>query len=562
MTRVSADFNRISNFRIIMVWGIVLALLLFLVMRLLVIQVLSPEKLIREGNSRVLRAFSFEPPRGLITDRRGKILAISVPVKSVYADARTMTEAGFTADAEQMATLAGILEVDASRLEEMLSDPARRSVRLKRYLSPERARRLEALHIPGLSIADNYQRSYPTGEINAQLVGMLNADGNGVYGVEQSFNSYLASTSSKSMAKKDLHGHIIENMGVIQEGKAGGNLMLSVDDRLQVFAYNALTEAVTHHQADHGNAILMDIRTGEVLAMVGSPSFDPNERSRFRPELALNRALADSFEPGSTVKPLVALSALEAGVTSWHEIFDTRPYTVDGKLISDSHPMSSGTLSDILKYSSNTGMARIAQRMGPLKVLRTLEQFGLGHRTASGLAGEVDGTLNAGRSFWAEIDKATLGFGYGIAVTAMQLTSAYATLANYGSRVRVSLLRSHQPEVGVQVASPHEVRRLHEALETIVTEGTGTVASISRYRIAGKTGTARIAGAGGYAQKKYIATFAGFAPITSPRFALVVVIKNPRSGGIYGGQVSGPVFQKIMTRALQMYNIEPDAAAQ
>lgn len=561
MAKVSADFDRISNFRIIMVWGIVAALLLFLVTRLLIIQVISPEKLIREGNSRVLRAFSFEPPRGLITDRRGKILAISVPVKSVYADARVMAEAGVTDDAGQMGKLAAILEVEESRLRELLGDPARRSVRLKRYLSPERARRLEALHVPGLSIADNYQRSYPTGEVNAQLVGMLNADGNGVYGVEQSFNSYLAATSSKSMAKKDLHGHIIENMGVIQEGKAGGNLMLSVDDRLQAFAYNALTEAVTHHQADHGNAILMDVRTGEVLAMVGSPSFDPNERSRFRPELALNRALADSFEPGSTVKPLVALSALEAGVTSWNETFDTRPYTVDGKRISDSHPMASGSLRDILKYSSNTGMARIAQRMGPLKILRTLEQFGLGRHTSSGLVGEVDGTLNAGRRFWAEIDKATLGFGYGIAVTAMQLTSAYATLANYGSRVRVSLLRSHQPEVGVQVASPREVRRLHEALETIVTEGTGTVASISRYRIAGKTGTARIAGAGGYAEKKYIATFAGFAPISSPRFALVVVIKNPRSGGIYGGQVSGPVFQKIMTRALQMYNIEPDAVA-
>ena len=561
MARVSADFNRISNFRIIMVWGIVLILLLFLVTRLLIIQVLSPEKLIREGNSRVLRAFSFEPPRGLITDRRGKILAISVPVKSVYADARVMAEAGFTDDDGQMKKVAAILEVEESRLRELLGDPARRSVRLKRYLSPERARRLEELRVPGLSIADNYQRSYPTGEVNAQLVGMLNADGNGVYGVEQSFNSYLAATSSKSMAKKDLHGHIIENMGVIQEGKAGGNLMLSVDDRLQVFAYNALTEAVTHHQADHGNAILMDVRTGEVLAMVGSPSFDPNERSRFRPELALNRALADSFEPGSTVKPLVALSALEAGVTSWNETFDTRPYTVDGKRISDSHPMASGSLRDILKYSSNTGMARIAQRMGPLKILRTLEQFGLGRHTSSGLVGEADGTLNAGRRFWAEIDKATLGFGYGIAVTAMQLTSAYATLANYGSRVRVSLLRSHQPEVGVQVASPREVRRLHEALGTIVTEGTGTVASISRYRIAGKTGTARIAGAGGYAEKKYIATFAGFAPISSPRFALVVVIKNPRSGGIYGGQVSGPVFQKIMTRALQMYNIEPDAVA-
>lgn len=562
MARVSSDFDRISNFRIIMVWLIVLGLLTFLVFRLLVIQVLEPERLIKEGNSRVMRAFSFEPARGLITDRRGKILAISVPVKSVYADGKVFQDGKLLGNPKLLAKIAAIIEVDPQKLGQLLKNPKKRHIRLKQYLSLEKAKELEDLHIPGLSITDNYQRTYPTGEVNAQLVGILNSEGNGVYGVEQSFNSYLSATSSKSMAKKDLHGHIIENMGVLKEGKAGGNLMLSVDDRLQAFAYGALSEAVAEHDADNGSAVLMDIKTGEILVMVGSPSFDPNDRGRFQPDRALNRAIADTFEPGSTVKPLVALSALEQGVVSWNEVINTAAYRVDGKLIRDSHPMETGTIKDILKYSSNTGMAHISQRMGPHKILETLSHFGLGHKTSSGLMGENSGTLNENRKFWAEIDKATLGFGYGIAITALQLTSAYATLANYGSKVKVSALRTHKHDIGVQVANINQVKRMHQAMETVVTEGTGSVAAINRYRIAGKTGTARIAGEGGYAEKKYIATFAGFAPISNPKFSLVVVIKNPKAGKFYGGQVSGPVFQKIMTRALQLYNIEPDSNAQ
>ncbi len=294
--------------------------------------------------------------------------------------------------------------------------------------------------------------------------------------------------------------------------------------------------------------------------MVNVPSFDPNDRAVFKGELAKNRAITDIFEPGSTVKPLVALAALEVKKVTWNEIIDTRPYVVNGKVIRDSHAMNSGTLNDILKYSSNTGMAHLAQRIGPMPIMSMLERFGFGRNTGSGLVGEIKGSLNANRKFWAEIDKATIGFGYGIAVTALQLASAYATLANYGQRMPVSILKLHDVPEGQQVANVNDIKAVHRALETVVASGTGGKAAIDRYRIAGKTGTAKIAAAGGYGNS-YIATFAGFAPISNPRFALVVVIIAPKGGGYYGGAVSGPVFRDVMTRALQLYNIAPDAAA-
>ncbi len=553
----SKEVYKLSLFRMIMVWLVFLLAFVFLTTRLLYIQIIHPERLIKEGNSRIVRSYSFEPARGLITDRRGKILAISVPVKSIYADAKILNEKKVILDEQLLRTIADILQIDVKELFDKIKDPSRRHVKLKQYLSLERANELKALNVNGLIFNDNYQRFYPTGEVNAQLVGILNAEGNGVYGIEQSFNGYLSAISSKSLAKKDLNGHIIENIGVIQEGKAGGNLMLSVDDRLQAFAYNALKTTIEKSEADSGNVVLIDVKTGEVLAMVNAPSFDPNDRSVFKSQNAVNRAVADIFEPGSTVKPIVALSALDAGLVSWNEVFDTRPYVIDGKLVKDSHYMNQGSLRDILKYSSNTGMAHIAQRVGHTTILNMLYRFGFGQKTNLGLTAESRGTLNANRKFWAEIDKATLGYGYGIAITSLQLASAYATLANYGSRVNTSILRTHKQEIGVQVANINEVRRMHQALETVVSEGTGGKAAINRYRIAGKTGTARIAGVGGY-EDKYIATFAGFAPISNPRFALVVVINNPKKGSYYGGSVSGPIFQAVMTHALQLYNVEPD----
>lgn len=547
----------LSNTKIAIIWTIVAIMFFYLLGRLYWIQVLHPERLIAEGNARVVRNYHYEPPRGLIVDRNGKILAISVPVKTVDADPKMLHEKGIYADRAAMEKIAKILDLNVSDLYKKTEDRTRRFVHLKHYLEVDKAKELKNIAKEGIILNDSYLRHYPTGVVNANLIGILNGEGNGVYGVEQSFNSYLSSTATTELAKKDRYDHIIENLGVVKQGSQGGNLVLSIDNRLQAYAHNALAEAVKVNDADSGTAVLIDVKTGEILALANAPTFDPNDRKNIDIKNAKNRAVTDIFEPGSTVKPLVSLAALELKKTNWGEVFDTRPFIVDGKMVRDSHAMEKGTLEDIIKYSSNTGMARISMRIGPQKIMNLLKRFGFGSKTASGLVGESSGRLNENRPFWSKIDEATLGFGYGIAVTNLQLASAYATLANGGVRVPVSILRLSESPTGVQVTDSRQVRNMLKALETVVDGGTGGQAAIDRYRVAGKTGTAKIASVGGYG-KFYMSTFAGFAPISDPRFAMVVVINAPKAGQIYGGAVSGPVFRDVMSRALQLYNVKPD----
>ena len=548
---------QLSMTRIVIVWFFLIATTTVIVSRLLWIQVLHPEKLIAEGNMRVLRSYHYEPPRGLITDRNGRILAISIPVKTVIADPKRLTEEGFYNDPKNIEKVSAILEIQKDVLAKKIENRTKRYALLKNYLDPEKAKELKAISKKGFILEDTYLRRYPTGEANASLVGIINGDGVGVYGVEQSFNSYLTSTKTTNLARKDIYNHIFENIATVKQGTAGGNLILSIDNRLQNYAYQSLKKVVEENEADSGSAVLIDVISGEVLAMVNAPSFDPNNRKTFDSSNAKNRAVTDIFEPGSTMKPIVALSALEAKTTNWSEVFDTRPFIVDGKMVRDSHAMTQGTILDIIKYSSNTGMAHISMRTGPQKILSTLQDFGFGTKTQSGLVGESSGKLNEHRAFWSEIDKATLGFGYGIAVTNLQLTSAYATLANGGLKVPVSILRLSKLPTPTLVASPKQVALMKQALETVVSDGTGGKAAIDRYRVAGKTGTAKIASVGGYG-KYYMSTFAGFAPLSKPRFALVVNVNAPKAGKFYGGVVSGPVFREVMSRALQLYNIKPD----
>ena len=548
---------QLSMTRIVIVWFFLIATTAVIVSRLLWIQVLHPEKLIAEGNMRVLRSYHYEPPRGLITDRNGRILAISIPVKTVIADPKRLAEEGFYNDPKNIEKVSAILEIKKDVLVKKIENRTKRYALLKNYLDPEKAKALKAISKKGFILEDTYLRRYPTGEANASLVGIINGDGVGVYGVEQSFNSYLTSTKTTNLARKDIYNHIFENIATVKQGTAGGNLILSIDNRLQNYAYQSLKKVVEENEADSGSAVLIDVISGEVLAMVNAPSFDPNNRKTFDSSNAKNRAVTDIFEPGSTMKPIVALSALEAKTTNWSEVFDTRPFIVDGKMVRDSHAMTQGTILDIMKYSSNTGMAHISMRTGPQKILSTLQDFGFGAKTQSGLVGESSGKLNEHRAFWSEIDKATLGFGYGIAVTNLQLSSAYATLANGGLKVPVSILRLSKLPTPTLVASPKQVALMKQALETVVSDGTGGKAAIDRYRVAGKTGTAKIASVGGYG-KYYMSTFAGFAPLSKPRFALVVNVNAPKAGKFYGGVVSGPVFREVMSRALQLYNIKPD----
>ncbi|MCR5537300.1 MAG: peptidoglycan glycosyltransferase FtsI [Succinivibrio sp.] len=547
----------VRSFRRYTVWFFVAGVFVFLIARLLWIQILFPDSLIREGNARVVRNYHFEPARGLIQDRFGKILAISVPVKTVDADPKLIHESGTYTNEQKMQQLAALLEIEPQVLYDKLRDPDKRFVNLKHYMDTDKAKKLISMQKQGFILHDSYKRVYPTGEVNAALVGILNGEGDGVYGVEQSFNEYLTASETTKLAHKDRYNHVIEDLAIVKQGTAGGNLMLSIDDRLQAIAYASLAETVTERRADGGSAVLLDVKTGEVLSLVNYPSFDPNDRRHFDSKNAKNRAIADIFEPGSTMKPLVAMAALEAGATNWREVFNTRPFVVDGKTVRDSHRMDYGTLREVIQYSSNTGMAKLAQRIGPHKVLDLMMRFGLGHKSDSGLIGESAGRLGENRRFWSEIDKATLGFGYGIAVTNLQLASVYATLANQGNRLPVSILKLREAPQSVQVTNVREVRRMQEAMESVVTGGTGKRAAINRYHVAGKTGTAKIARNGAYTDL-CMTTFAGFAPLSNPRFALVVVINSPREGSISGGGVSGPVFSEVMSNALQLYNVPPD----
>lgn len=302
----------------------------------------------------------------------------------------------------------------------------------------------------------------------------------------------------------------------------------------------------------------MDVVTGEVLAMVNTPSYNPNNREQYQSFRARNRAVTDTYEPGSTVKPIVAMSALEHGVTSWKEVLDTRPFSIGGKVVTDSHRMASGGLFDILKYSSNIGMAHLALRMQPQWITSKFEEFGLGQDSGTGLMGESSGMIPL-RSRWSKIELATLGFGYGLRVTPLQLTAAYAALANKGIRKPVSVLKVSQSPKGERIIDPLIAEQVIHALESVVEEGgTGGKAAVPGYRIAGKTGTAKVATAGGYG-KDYVGTFVGFAPVSNPRFAMVVIINEPHGTSYYGGSVAGPTFAEVMSSALQLYNVPPDA---
>ena len=351
---------------------------------------------------------------------------------------------------------------------------------------------------------------------------------------------------------------MIENIGMVKEGKKAGDLVLSIDQRLQSVAYRSLKYATEVNKATSGSLVLMDVVSGEVLAMVNTPSYNPNNREQYESFRARNRAVTDTYEPGSTVKPIVAMSALEHGVMNWKEIMDTRPFSIGGKVVTDSHKMGSAGLYDILKYSSNIGMAHIALRMQPQWITSKLEEFGLGQDSGTGLTGESSGMIPM-RSRWSNIELATLGFGYGLRVTPLQLTAAYAALANKGVRKPVSILKVTQPPKGEVVIAPEIAEQVIHALESVVEEGgTGGKAAVPGYRVAGKTGTAKVATAGGYG-KDYVGTFVGFAPVSNPRFVMAVIINEPKGGAYYGGSVAGPTFAEVMSSALQLYNVPPDA---
>ncbi|MGY4026635.1 penicillin-binding transpeptidase domain-containing protein [Aeromonas rivuli] len=527
-----------------------------LILRLAWIQVINPDRLRQEGDLRSLRTTSTQAVRGMITDRNGEQLAVSVPVEAVWADPKTVHESGSIHNERAWLALSAVLKVDIDVLKRRTANPKKRFVYLQRQVTPAVAEYIKGLKLGGVFLRPESRRFYPTGEISSHLVGVTNIDGHGIEGIERSYDQWLTATPGEQRVRKDRQGRVIERLGVVKEGKNANNLALSIDQRVQALAYRALKRATDENKATSGSLVMLDVKTGEVLAMVNTPSYNPNNRGQYQSFRVRNRVVTDTYEPGSTLKPLILLSALQAGVTSWKDHIPGGPLYIGAKQIRDVSIHSANNLFDILRYSSNIGMSRIALRMPAQEMINTLSLFGLGNDTGSGLIGESLGMLPQRRR-WSDIERATLSFGYGLRVTPLQLASAYATLANQGKRVPISTIKLDKAPRGEQVIDHNNAKAMMQALEFVV-DNAIPKAKVPGYRIGGKSGTAKVAVAGGYG-KDYMGWFAGFAPASDPRFVMVVVINEPKGSAYYGGAVATPPFAEAMGGVLQLYNIRPDA---
>lgn len=528
-----------------------------LVARAVYLQVLDKDFLNEQADTRHLRTEKISAHRGTITDRHGEPLAISTPVDSIWANPKQYAPA-----VDSVPQLAQALGIDSQMLMRRVTRSMDKEfLYLKRHLSPEQAEEVLALDLPGINVQREYRRYYPASEVTGHLVGFTNIDDEGQEGLELAFNHWLAGESGAKRVLKDRLGRSIENVASIRPPHHGKELRTSIDLRLQYLAYRTLKSAIKTHNARSGSIVVLDVMTGEVLAMVNQPTYNPNDRSQFTAERYRNRAITDIFEPGSSLKPLVIAAALESGQYRPSSIIDTAPgYIVVGpKKIEDNRNLGRVSLTTILARSSNVGITKLAMTLQPDQLWDTMTQFGLGELTTSGFPGESAGMLTH-FSNWRPINQATLAYGYSISVTPLQLAQAYAAIGDGGQMRPVSLVALDRPNDGRQVVAEDTAVAVRRMLEEVVRPGgTGTKAAVDGYRIAGKTGTARKFATGGYSEDKYISIFAGLAPASEPRLATVVVIDEPGGKLYYGSDVAAPVFADVMSESLRLLAVPPDA---
>ncbi|MEM7501729.1 MAG: penicillin-binding transpeptidase domain-containing protein [Pseudomonadota bacterium] len=528
-----------------------------LVARAVYLQVLNKDFLNQQADTRHLRTETISAHRGTITDRHGEPLAISTPVDSIWANPKEVA-----ADVDRLPQLAAALEVDAQSLMRRVTRAMDKEfVYLKRHLSPEQAHRAMALGLPGVNIQREYRRYYPAGEVTGHLVGFTNIDDDGQEGLELAFNHWLAGEEGSKRVLKDRLGRSVENVESIRPPRPGKELRTSVDLRLQYVAYRTLKGAIQKFNADSGSIVVLDVETGEVLAMANQPSYNPNDRSQYSAERYRNRAITDIFEPGSSIKPLIVAAALESGQYRPSSIVDTSPgYVVVGpKKIEDTRDLGRVSLTTVLSRSSNVGVTKVGLSLEPDQLWSTMTRFGLGALTTSGFPGESAGLLTH-YNHWKPISQATLAYGYGVSVTPLQLAQAYAALGGDGVVRPVSLISTQTSVEGQRILTSDTARAVRRMLEEVVRPGgTGMKASVNGYRIAGKTGTAWKFAAGGYSEDEYFSVFAGLAPASKPKLATVVIIDEPKGELYYGSDVAAPVFSKVMTESLRLLAVPPDA---
>ena len=547
-----------TAWRYYVVIGIVVLIYGGLLARSAYIQIIEPDMLKKQGDMRSMRVATNTVQRGSIVDRNGDELAISVPVETVWADPKIIMDNNALAMTEHWQALADVLGKDVNKLTtRVVRHPSKRFVYLERKISPAMASYIRELKIPGIHLRKESKRFYPTGEISAHLVGFTNVDDKGIEGVERVYDQLLTGKGGNKRFRKDAKGRKIEILSV-EKSQAAQDIKLTIDQRIQAIAYKELKGAVQAFKATSGSVVVADIHTGEILAMTNSPSYNPNNRRNTAIHRFRNRAITDIYEPGSTMKPLAVLTALEFGSAQANTVIDTSPgwMRLGGRRVND--PINRGKLSieDILVTSSNMGTAKLALSVPKNFLLDKFFDAGFADNTGTDLLGESSGMMHD-RQRWSKFELATLSFGYGLAITPMQLTRFYAALANGGIKHELSIVKNEQKD-GIRVFSTENAQTIMTMLETVVDEHVQK-AKVDGYRVGGKTGTSFKAVAGGYGND-YVGLFAGVAPISNPQVVVVVVINDPRGDLYHGGEVAAPVFSRVMKGALRVLNIAPDAS--
>jgi cell division protein FtsI (penicillin-binding protein 3) len=542
--------------RLAFVLGVMGLIMAALAVRAVDLQILHRDFLQQQGDARHLRVVPVPAHRGMITDRHGEPLAISTPVESVWANPQVLADYR-----SRLPQLARVLGHPRSQLERLLKQRKDREfVYIQRHVPPEIADQVRALEIPGVFLQREYRRYYPTGEVTGHLLGVTNVDDGGLEGLELMHDDWLRGIPGAKRVIKDRLGRSVEDVESIREPRPGRDLRTSIDRRIQYLAYRELKATVAHHGARGGSAVVLDVRTGEVLAMVNQPAYNPNNLRERGGNSARNRAITDVFEPGSTIKPFTVAAALESGKFRADSIIDTRPglMRVGRATVRDHQNYGVINVTTVLQKSSNVGSTLLALALPPTALYETLHRVGFGQASGSGFPGEVAGLL-AERPRWTDVDRATLSYGYGLSVTPLQLAQAYTVLAGDGRLRSVSFVARDEIPAGEAAIEPQVVAQVRKMLESVVNEGgTGTRAHIPGFRIAGKTGTVHKVEAGGYAKDRYMAIFAGMAPATRPRLVMVVMIDEPRTDEYYGGAVAAPVFGAVMAGALRLLDVAPD----
>ena len=527
-----------------------------LISRALFLQVKSTDFLQKQGENRYARTMELPATRGKITDRNGQVLASSIPVKAIWAIPEDVQEAP-KEKLRQLALLLGLSDADLAK--KLNSDKT--FVYLKRQVENDIAEKIMALGIPGIDTRKEYKRYYPEGEVMAHVVGFTNVEDIGQEGIELGAEKNLAGKNGSRRVIKDRLGRIVEDIRAIREPHNGKDLTLSIDSKIQYIAYTHLKEAVEKHKAKAGGAVVIDTQTGEVLALVNLPTYNPNERGGLTGAQLRNRVLTDTFEPGSTMKPISVAWALETGRVTPETVFQTAPgiMTIGPAVIHDAHKEGALTVAQVIQKSSNIGTAKMALQMSPKEMWELYTTVGFGQQPKLGFPGAVAGRLRNYKN-WRPIEQATMSYGHGISVSLIQMARAYTIFARDGDLIPVTFEKTDNVVKGQRVISDKTAQQMRLMMESVTQPGgTATQARIPGYRVAGKTGTAHKL-EGGHYVNKYVADFVGFAPVSKPRVIVAVMVDEPTVGGHFGGVVAAPVFAAITANVLRSLNVTPDSS--